>query len=124
VPFLHRAKGHGHQGPHEDDVLCGIPKGRKFEKRRRGRPKRNNGIRDPGVRRELRLRSREIFYEALRLIIIMQEAVNSSLKPAKLFIENRGNSELLTLGISHKMNQYVNLINALVYFLLRAPKYL
>jgi hypothetical protein len=40
-----------------------------------------------------------------------------------MLIENRGDSELLTLDISHKMNQYVNLINTLAYFILRAPKY-
>jgi hypothetical protein len=112
VLFLHRAKGHGRQGPGKDDVVRGIPKD--------GSSRRDVGSdltqqlhKGPSLRRELRLRSKETFYQALRQIIIMQETVNSCLNPAKLFIENRGDSELSTLGISHKMNQYVNLLNIL-----------
>jgi hypothetical protein len=58
-------KGHNRQGQGKDDVVRGTPKERTFEKRRQARPKRNNGIRDLGVRRELHLGSKETFYETL-----------------------------------------------------------
>jgi hypothetical protein len=43
-------KVHSRQGPDKDDVQHGTPKGRILEKRRQERPKRNNGIRDRGLR--------------------------------------------------------------------------
>jgi hypothetical protein len=58
-------KGHGRQGPGKDEVVRGSHKGRTFQKKFRARPKRSNGIRDRGLRREPHLGSNEIFYEAL-----------------------------------------------------------
>jgi hypothetical protein len=42
-------KGHGGQGPGKDNVVRGTRKGRKFVKRRRANPKRNNDIRNRGL---------------------------------------------------------------------------
>jgi hypothetical protein len=58
-------KGHDRQGLGKDNVVCGTPKGRTFEKRRWAQPKHNSGIRDRGLRRELRLGGKEPIYEAL-----------------------------------------------------------
>jgi hypothetical protein len=58
-----------------------------FEKRRWAQPKRNNGIKNRGLRRELRLRSKEIFYEALGQIIgpeVVKRVLESSVKLQKL----------------------------------------
>jgi hypothetical protein len=73
IPAWH--KGHGHKGltvekrrqknHTKDNVVRGTPAGQTFEKRCWARSKRNNGIRDRGLRWELCLGSKEIFYEAL-----------------------------------------------------------
>jgi hypothetical protein len=83
-------KGHGRQGPGKDNVVSGKPKGLTFENRRQARHKRNNGIRDRGLRRELCLGSKEIFYEALGQINrleVVKRAVESSVRLRKMSVK-------------------------------------
>jgi hypothetical protein len=54
-------KGHSRQGPCKDDVACGTPKGRTFGKKCRGQPECNNGIKDIGLKGQLRLGSKKAF---------------------------------------------------------------
>jgi hypothetical protein len=51
-------KGHSRQGSGKDDVLRGSSKGRGFVKERWAKPRRNDGLRDQGLKHQLWLRSK------------------------------------------------------------------
>jgi hypothetical protein len=59
-------KGHGRQGPGKDNVVRGTPKGQTFKKRRWKGPECNNGIRDRGLKGQLRLGSKMAFNKTVR----------------------------------------------------------
>jgi hypothetical protein len=83
-------KGHGCQGPGRDRVARRAPKGWTLKKRCQARPKRNKGIRDLGLRRELHLGSKETFYEALGQIIgleVTKQAVEFSFGLQKMSVK-------------------------------------
>jgi hypothetical protein len=84
----------GHHNPWKrrtkDDVVRGAPKGRTFQKRRRKQPKFNNGIRDRGLKQQLRLGSKENFKEALERTIvfkIVKLAAGSSVRIKKMSVK-------------------------------------
>jgi hypothetical protein len=64
------AKGTRSSWTKKGQCLRETPKGRTFGKRHRGQEKCNNGVRDRGLRQELRLGSKETFYEALGQIVL------------------------------------------------------
>jgi hypothetical protein len=78
-----------------------------FEKRRRARSKCNNGIRDRGLRRELRLGRKETFYEGLGQIIGLGRDVSSQVFHQQL--ESNHREKLATGkegGADHRRQKY------------------
>jgi hypothetical protein len=90
IPASH--KGYSHQGPGKDDIVHGTPKGWTYEKRHQAWPKRNNGIMDWGLRRELHLGSKETFYEATGLEVV-KRAVESSIWLRKMSVKTLWRSQ-------------------------------
>jgi hypothetical protein len=56
----------------KDNVLREAPEKWKFEKRRRPQSKRYNGIKDRGLKQQLRLGSEENIYETLNQTIVLK----------------------------------------------------
>jgi hypothetical protein len=79
-------KGHGRQGPDKDDDVRGTRKGRAAERIRQTQLKLN-GIRDRGLKQQLRLGSKEKFYKALGQITgleVAKKAVESTVRLQKM----------------------------------------
>jgi hypothetical protein len=84
----------GHRNPwkrrDKDDVLWGAPKKRTFERRWRTQPKFNKGIRDRGLKQQLRLGCKGNVKEALwktTVLKIVKLAAGSSAKIPKMSVK-------------------------------------